>query len=317
MSINFGLLHYGKAQRKLLHPRILSINNRFSPGLVTIQIVTIAGPLSLAMKHYRWERMKNETNYWQYPYLDASTWEMTRTQNSGTSSGTRKNNEQSNMQALEIVLDSNPSHLLDYASRKEYSGENIKFLVVVRKWKATWNRTLKSFGEVPPPTMQQLYQSAIEIYLTYIDPRYSDFSVNLESRIYTNLHAVFVNTIRSLERRRSDTTASTPWEAQDPMESGAVSVSSSQRDGTSTENFNLASLPKMSASESQDRIWPPNDTDKSAIAGHLASNSEVPESFDVHVFDAAEASVRHMVLHGTWRNYNKAVDRESIASADG
>ncbi|MCJ1256066.1 hypothetical protein MMC24_003886 [Lignoscripta atroalba] len=292
----------------------------FAPGIITMQIVTLAGPLNLVWKHMQYERLKSSS--WD----KSSGTDKFSTVRSASSTSTAISSR-NNMQALEQALDTNPSPLQRFAATREFAGENIHFLVTVRKWKANYNRTMHRHGEIPPSLRRQYFNEGVEIYVSYIDPRFSEFTVNLESHIYKSLARIFGVAVQVLQRRPSSIKSSaTPWENEAAEINASGEVLSPGNDGHESGNEStgnellgkpiaLSSIHRLNSSKtgSQEHIIPVSVTTTEAGNGDpLALHCDVPESFDGKVFDAAESSVRYMVLNNSWRNYNNALEKGSI-----
>lgn len=96
-----------------------------------------------------------------------------------------------NMQALERALESNPRDLLEFAATKQFTGENIVFLARVRAWKERWNRATSAKTLMSFESKSKLYEAGKDIFDRNISLHTAQFPVNLESKIYRSLEAIF------------------------------------------------------------------------------------------------------------------------------
>lgn len=203
------------------------------------------------------------------------------------------------MGALEHVLERNPGPLLEFSALRDFSGENIAFLMSVSEWR----------GMLPPPTRhscnpeklvedlnsnsnlrQQRFTKALRIYADYISAK-SQFQVNLPSPILKKLEGVFEDAARSLhgEEWGVDPTApfeSTPWERKGSHDSKA---------GSETTIVTPAS-PTVSKTQYK---------------------GDIPEEFNDMVFEEAEASIKYLVLTNTWPKFvrERRSSMDSVESA--
>ena len=233
------------------------------------------------------------------------------------------------MQSLEMCLDTNPGPLERYCAKYEFSAENIQFLTQVRKWKANYERVV---NHVSPQMRTDLYNLAVEIYVCFVEPRYSELTVNLESRIYKTLAEVFGSALIALNRRPSSHSSDvTPWERPTSWNEFEAALNGilPGNDGSESGHESISGFPfdKAIPMTSLSHVTSPNSTSQESLKsvsstvyhghddGSLTISCEVPDSFDEKVFDAAEKSVRYMVLNNSWRNYQNALEKGSITSA--
>ena len=304
-----------------LIPRsMLTSTARFAPGIITMQMVTLAGPLHLIWKYYQYQNLKLDK--WNTSSsVDKDPFSTARSGSTGGTYWSPKNN----MEALEKTLDTNPYPLQRFSALKEFAGENIQFLVKVRAWKAKYMNISHTSAKMSTEDRRRFFNEGLEIYISYIDPRYSEFTVNLESHIYKSLARVFGGALNILQRRPSSVKSSaTPWE-EDPAnvnESRELFHSDGHESGNESMNGSahvLVDMPKgnMVKTSSQEAIIPVS----AFLADGMSTNPlnldcEIPPSFNGDVFDEAETSVRYMVLNNSWRNFNNAIEKGSIQVAE-
>ncbi|KAJ4512900.1 hypothetical protein HRR95_005709 [Exophiala dermatitidis] len=133
-----------------------------------------------------------------------------RSRHSIKSNGTNnsRQGEMYTMSALEKTLQVNPTPLLMFSALKDFSGENISFLIHVRQWKADWISStttttpprsgFRRKQDHPPPSlladqalMRHQFQQAVGIYASFVSLKYSDFPINISSTHLRELEAVF------------------------------------------------------------------------------------------------------------------------------
>lgn len=191
------------------------------------------------------------------------------------------------MKAMEYTLVQNPEPLRKFSALRDFSGENIAFLTSVMDWSAKWSVAETSdrpatcadsdSGEV---LRRQLFKHAVRIYATYCSPWYADFPINISDRDLRKLDGVFENAARILygDSRKSSVSDVTPFD--NVMPSSVEEV-----DKTSQINSNI---------ELVDLI-----NDKVQYWG------DIPDDFNANVFDAAEKSIKYLVLTNTWPKFVK------------
>ncbi|CAI4213870.1 unnamed protein product [Parascedosporium putredinis] len=85
--------------------------------------------------------------------------------------------------ALEYVLDKNPEPLRQFSALKDFSGENIAFLMSV----AEWNKTTAIARELA----RDKFNHALRIYNEYINPKGAEFPINIASSELRKLNDIF------------------------------------------------------------------------------------------------------------------------------
>lgn len=175
-----------------------------------------------------------------------------------------------NMQALERALESNPRALLEFAATKQFTGENIVFLTRVRAWKESWNRATSAKTLMSLEAKSKLYEAGRDLFDRNINLYTAQFPVNLESKIYRSLEAIFGS--NSPRESRSIVTPFTEfWTVKRESKTAGF------------EEITISAAEASTASS--DRIL------------------TLPYGFDGDVFDLAERSIKYMVLTNTWARY--------------
>lgn len=186
-----------------------------------------------------------------------------------------------NMQALERALESNPGDLLEFAATKQFTGENIVFLTRVRAWKERWNHATSAKTIISFESKSRLYEVGKDLFDRNISLHTAQFPVNLESKIYRSLEAIFGSNL-PCESRSIITPFTEFWTAK--RESKAA--------GFEDITFSAAA-----------------DNSKASADKTLA----LPYGFDGDVFDQAERSIKYMVLTNTWVRYLDSACRNSTS----
>jgi hypothetical protein len=183
------------------------------------------------------------------------------------------------MGALEHVLERNPTPLLEFSALHDFSGENIAFLTSVAEWKSSLPKPIRDGTAAPDdPNTRELirerFNRALQIYTEYISVRHAEFPVNISSQDLRRLEGIFDAAAQTCYGDKVEADPATPFDkfTFDPP---------SPRHSESSEQpiKQPASAPKY---------W-----------------GEVPESFNATVFDAAEESIKYLVLTNTWPKFIK------------
>ncbi|KAI1636988.1 hypothetical protein F4809DRAFT_344722 [Biscogniauxia mediterranea] len=191
------------------------------------------------------------------------------------------------MVALESALTTNPLPLLEFAALKDFSGENISFLSHVSDWKRACNAVSSD-----PDKDRTQFIRAVRIYSNFVSLEYSDFPVNISSRVAKELHKVFGHAARKLNRPLSGNSDSsdgaTPFDDIHNNVSTTALKAGVDLEGTLGQ-ANLQSVTKMVD-----------------LTGEGAIDMPIPGSFNPQVFDAAENEIKYLVLTNTWPKFVQA-----------
>lgn len=174
--------------------------------------------------------------------------------NSSTGITVYSTNKTCTMAALEKVLLVNPHPLLNFAATKDFTAENILFLMAVQDWRTAW----------PSQSRSTMFSQAVDIYAKQIHEELAEFPINIEWRIKSKLDEIFGPSASNIKDQRNlfneAVSFAYPGIPMSPTKSTTISVD---------EEFNEVNF----------------------------------EGFDESVFDAAEKSVKYLVLTNTWRKY--------------
>jgi hypothetical protein len=218
------------------------------------------------------------------------------------------------MSALERALKLDPTGLLMFSALRDFSGENISFLIHVRDWKANWavgtgkSAMLRKHEPTrghDPALVRRQFQQAVGIYASFVSPKYSEFPINISSAHLRDLESTFEQ-YAALVCAEPTSNAATPFEnyysstVSEDLESqsgkGQLSVVSTVVGEGGKDNW------KRDASQSIHM----QQYKMTNFGERLPANIGIPDSFDETIFDKAELSIKELVLTNTWAKYVKA-----------
>ncbi|TPX12655.1 uncharacterized protein E0L32_000832 [Thyridium curvatum] len=218
------------------------------------------------------------------------------------------------MSALEHVLERNPAPLQQFAALRDFSGENIAFLLSVAGWKsdgiaAAARRGSKGDAEAEQVSARERFNSALRIYVGFVSARQAEFQVNLSSADQKHLDSVFGEAARVLYgdmvAAEEEVDPATPFEmvsVRRPPPAGVPSDAGSEKgimgEATATTTTTTTA------------------DDLTAIADRAFYWGDIPAGFGEGVFDDAEASIKYLVLTNTWPKFVKDCRRASMDSLE-
>ncbi|UKZ81774.1 hypothetical protein TrVFT333_009547 [Trichoderma virens FT-333] len=168
------------------------------------------------------------------------------------------------MSALEQVLNEDPRPLQEFSALRDFSGENIAFLTSVAKWKSAWAEKLSTERN------RESYNGALEIYIDYISPRDAEFPLNLASSELKRVENIFEKAARTVCGERQINPATL-------FDIEIAPFRCCETDGP----FELTS-----------RVTPRTKYD-----------GEIPEGFDLTIFDSIQSHIKYLVLTNTWPKF--------------
>jgi hypothetical protein len=218
---------------------------------------------------------------------------------SAATSVSSRRREMYTMAALEKALTVNPQPLLEFAASREFTGENIVFLMQVRDWRAAWNRAMRDFGTVTGQVKYRLFNIAVEIFATSVHTKTAEFPINVGAKIRSNLETVFGPAV--VGTNRLDDNIVDPFNRYSLRNIGVEPPThlASRFDYEKLRDSQFSS----NAARSQESIVPSSKTDLDVIVEIPECEADVPDGFDQHIFDEAEASVKYMVVTNTWPKF--------------
>ncbi|PVH73718.1 integral membrane protein [Cadophora sp. DSE1049] len=231
---------------------------RLAPGIFMMQACTIFFPIYEAYHQHRINKtIASALQRWE----DDKSWaEQGPDEQANTSMSPYKSNKMYTTAALEEVLLSNPAPLLRFAATKDFTAENILFLVAVRDWKAKWLQLgATPILDLKPEVKRRLWIEAVEIYAYGVSERYAEFPVNIEGSLRKTLDQMFAAAVEVLVKATNSTIEELD---EDPY---------------------------------------------STVTPFVTSPFTLPAGFGEGVFDAAEKSVKYLVVTNTWRKFVTAM----------
>jgi hypothetical protein len=283
-----------------------------APGIIVMQACTIFFPI---YSSYRSQRLSKKTLYTLQAWETRSHWTADSTTLCSNSVHTRstpaihpkasfrteksaaqyRDNEMYEMTiaALDNAIATNPLPLLQFAATKDFTAENILFLIQIRDWKSSW---ASSSSPPTPYSRAVLFRKAVEIYTQSVNEKMAVFPINIEGGIRSRLDALFEPAVRELGDGICDSVD--PYNEITPFAGGEGEMPLSPMSPGCPGNplkstWPLPSTPKSGVSTEVERAYHPE------IDGKIVG--DVPEEFDERVFDAAEKSIKYLVVTNTWR----------------
>lgn len=199
------------------------------------------------------------------------------------------------MTALEHALRTNTTPLLEFAALKDFSGENVSFLTHVMDWRRRWFTPKASTAL----HRRKQFIAVTHIYAQFISLEFSEFPINVSSRVYVALHQIFNDAAVLLHRSKRGSIASfisdsaTPFDdanTSEPPESPVDYEYTPRHSAVNLDTLGRANLRAASRmqEESQDDVL---------------AEFEIPEVFSEMVLDTAEGEIKYLVLTNTWPKF--------------
>ncbi|KAK0631258.1 hypothetical protein B0T14DRAFT_489853 [Immersiella caudata] len=201
------------------------------------------------------------------------------------------------MAALEHVLLKNPEPLRHFSATRDFSGENIAFLTSVSSWKSTLPAPfLRNRHNTSPDIVRKEFTAALRIYVEFISPRDAEFPINIAWADLRKLQGVFERAARSVVgedagRKKKRDSALLFGEVDFGNES-EVGIRAAEEGKVGAGGSGSAETLVMEegvgmGGNGEMEIW----------------QGDIPAAFDGNVFDAAQASIKYLVLTNTWPKY--------------
>ncbi|KAL8687475.1 MAG: hypothetical protein Q9224_005142 [Gallowayella concinna] len=298
------------------------------PGMMAMEIVTVAFPIYQILKHKRAARdIHHALAAFDHKRLNSSHDSMTPGSSLATSGSLKQKTKGKmySMESLDECLSGNYDSLQIYSSCMELNGENIIFLTKVLAFRLAcqqaFHNSCKSSAEFCR-ARQDMFRTALSIFVTLIHSRTATYPINIESPIYSRLEGIFgpatalVASCKTITRTWSldtSSTSATPWD--DPPDSQNLSPVASP--GQEFPSFPMRTLSKSHSKydsddghDSSEHIIGTGDHEVDAPRGGSMDmvpdpleGVKVPAEFDENVFDAAYKSIRYMVWSETWQRF--------------
>lgn len=227
------------------------------------------------------------------------------------------------MLALERALIVNPTPLLHYAAKKDFTAENIVFLTQVRDWRQAWNSAPRnpSTGLVTEDAQVRLFRMAVEIFATSVDDKTADFPINIDGHMRKTLSGIFsatvLNALSGFAGRNGSATTkpnsrpatTPPWAEQKNAGTVTTIVSASPTSSPGTTLHSMSSA-KTAVSKTVSESKPYRLEDRPDLSPLSKGRGIDIPGFDEHVFDEAESSIKYLVLTNTWRKFVELRERD-------
>lgn len=279
-------------------PQFKPVNMRWvppmwlAPGIMIMQFVTIFIPIFEAWSNSRDSKrsaslLSASDSGYTSSYLSKSSPQLSiEITDAWESSISNSDTRVHAMPSLRAALAVNPKPLLEFAATKEFSAENILFLIRVRNWRTAWSTASRN-GQIPAATLVQLFDMAVDIYAQLVHDRTAEFPINIESKIRQALDNIF----ETLAIQRHPQTSSNIFD---------FSATSARK-----------SPVRIDSSDSERTLWDKPTASESTKEAEIfvqSSNTDsvVPAEFGPNVFAAAEESIEYLVLTNTWQKFVKA-----------
>lgn len=241
--------------------------------------------------------------------------------------------------ALEKALTENPGPLLTFAATKDFTAESIIFLIAVRNFRTACGN--------PDVEKQELWRQAREIYTQSVSEKTAEFPINIDGNIREKLDRFFAS---NRTEERADYRGQEAWEREreeqvdkispfanvsasevplSPMKGGSwgfgIHTQSAEMQcplTPATTHSNAPTTPTRKNSE--DGGWEIDEMPLSPRDLHKkperwegdGGKAEGVEDIE-RIFDAAERSIKYLVVTNTWRTFvtaskNKRSERASL-----
>jgi hypothetical protein len=229
------------------------------------------------------------------------------TKSSESSTGSSKSIEMYGMSALENVLATDSHALLQFAATKDFTAENIIFLQQLRAWRTAWQHGAQEQTNLSDQTRAQLLHMAVEIYAEFVNEKTAEFPINIEGPIRARLDAVFEHAVIA-SKRRSNENLIDPWNAAAPSNISEADTLKQYAVSSSIHETNSSSSEALSFDTSEDK--------NGILTSIICEPEDAFDCVDVHVFNAAEKSIKYLVLTNTWRKFVDAIREQSPKSSN-
>lgn len=291
-----------------------------APGIIVSQAVTIFLPIFEAYKSrsqlrttlkliQTWDEKRHNDDSTLNSSSNSSkhrSYFSSSTKSVSTANRSVRSREMHTMAALEKALAMNPIPLLHFAATKDFTGENIVFLMQVRDWHAMWRRFSGSGNALTGDAKSTLYDLALEIYISSVHEKTAEFPINIESKIKRELD-IFFEVAASERRPYRDDSIADPFKdcsPHDPFQTTSVELTVPKNLRSILERANTDETEPTLNNSSQEDILPSKELmfDANPCVRPPVKRAIVA-GFDEHVFDEAEKSIKYLVLTNTWQKF--------------
>ena len=207
------------------------------------------------------------------------------------------------MAALEKTLAVNPTPLLYFAAKQDFTAENVIFLIHVKRWRDAWKTAPRerNTGEVTEQARAKLFRMAVDMYMADLYEQTADFPINVESAIRKSMDNTFGPAVPGGKRLDSST-----WDNVD-AENVAFGVAPPMDLDQIADSQQSPWGDERSVDEAESPVSPMEETTNGivfetnpCVAPLGPARARIPQDFHQGIFDAAEASIKYLVLTNTW-----------------
>jgi hypothetical protein len=231
-----------------------------------------------------------------------------------------KARDQFSMDALDRQLKNHANQLLLWAYTKEFTAENIMFLIRVQSFKKKWAHVAKHTETLTPLQLRERYEEAALIFFTLVNPHTARMSINIDHKTYHELeemfkecsYEAFSDTSSSYSKGSSAYTENiaTPWDDIKPPVAEPTQALTNRPSSSTSRRSNDS---KIHTENEVDRLYQIPITEISTKDDAQAGESLIPPSFSPEVFDRAYDTVKNDVFLNTWVRYNAQYGPEALA----
>ena len=288
---------------------------RLAPGIIVMQAVTVFVPIYEAWVSRRDMRtILSIITDWQGRHghngsdkpLNASSHDSssyTESTDVPSLSSSASRAQMYTMASLEKALAVNPKPLLHYAATRDFTAENIVFLMQVRRWRAAYSMASKQ--RLTEEVRIHLFSLAVDVYVSSISEKTAEYPINIDGPVRNNLDALFA---RAVPEGR------TAWDWRTDLFSRRSRLTMSDRQISSDSSEELWGTKSGMINESHNlSTTPPKQTlfePHPGVAPLGVARAKIPDAFNEGVFDTAEQSIKYLVLTNTWRKFVSSGDQD-------
>ncbi|EXJ92790.1 hypothetical protein A1O3_01342 [Capronia epimyces CBS 606.96] len=240
-----------------------------------------------------------------------------------TEAPSRRHRQLCSMASLEKALAVNPYPLLYFAATKDFSAEHVLFLIQVRRWRQACDAAprIENENALTTSARARLFSSAVEIYTSRVNHKSTECPINIEAKIRRDLDAIFspaVPTGHLVEKNEkiavgftSESQSQSHFQPLSPIQQHMPPSTRTRHTARSNSEDTLFDEAATAAIEGPFTFTHPSAMAETLFKPHPAvsplggARAIIRPGFDEHVFDAAEASVKYLVLTNTWQKFVK------------
>lgn len=198
------------------------------------------------------------------------------------------------LDSLRKAISVNPTPLLQFAATRDFTAENILFLVRVRQWRSAWSTAPKIENDMSPAALTNLFNMAVDIYSSLIDERVAEFPINISHRIREKLERIFSPATPRLSSESKN--SQKPVGLPETDTTGRMEAVRFDSDDSGTTLWDKhATLLKLE----------PIFSSHPGVRPLGGAKGVVREGFAMGVFDEAEKEIEYLVLTNTWQKFVK------------